>query len=153
MLLNRCSFDRVSPLSLASSALGMKGLLGSGMWSRKMPASFCSSVAPASLITTSVIPASLPSHPLTCAGVAKVGAILFLPTSHPGPHHGHPDHLPKEALPEAQSRALPSVPFVFPSSPSSVVPRVHIVLSQALGTGLTLQSWGRSEPGQVIRSW
>ncbi|KAB0390207.1 hypothetical protein E2I00_004224, partial [Balaenoptera physalus] len=58
-------------------------LLVSVMWSCKMASSFCSSVAPASLISTSATSASLPNLQLTCADIAKAEAILFHCSAYP----------------------------------------------------------------------
>lgn len=103
------------------------------MWSCKIASSSCSSVAPASFISTSATSASLPNLQLTCADLAKAEAILFHCSAYPLHCHCHPSHDQKDASPESpkQSSLHPWLSS-YCHLPLHWHHRVHYRLSQAL---------------------
>lgn len=127
---SRCSFGTSFPTSPSVTHVGHEE--GTGCWAGRMT-SFCPSVAPASLITTSVTSVLLPKLHLACADIATAEGILFPCAAYPVYHPCLPGHLLEEAL-------LPESP-----KPSFLHPCLSS-LHQLLFSGTIVSTYAQPSP-------
>lgn len=126
---SRCSFDTSFPSS--PSITHVRHEEGTSCWAGRMT-SFCPSVAPASLITTSVTSVLLPKLHLACADIATAEGILFPCAAYPLYHPCLPGHLLEEAFPES-----PKQSFLYPCLSS---------LQQLLFSGSVVSTYAQPSP-------